>query len=263
MLIDTLFEKGSKNYRAEDRDKVKKERFKAVFETTMHQIKNCDKYRQFCKQKNFNPKRDLKEPGDIKNIPYLTTANFKQKSGTPKEFLCVPEQDIQVWTRSSGTSGDPSIVGRDKVTIDRYFKMFDFVLKELCDLHDYKWSLFFQPQPRSRLTVGDEVNTPMNHMGYIFNVANKLPMEDRVYALKLASEEDRKKGKMFDFDPEGTFGFLNSNPSKKGIGWIGGSVPLMYKTLNEYHKKTGKNFNVGEESVLCSGGGWKTFSDNI
>lgn len=260
MIIETLFNKGKKNLRKENQEEVKLERFKAIKETAMHQIKNCSKYRQFCKQKNFNPKRDLKEPEDIKNIPYLTTANFKQHSGTPKELLCVPEEQIQVWTRSSGTSGDPSIIGRDKVTIDRYFKMFEFVMTEMCNLPEYQWSLFFQPQPQRRLTVDDEVKTPMNHMGYIFNVANKLPMEDRVYALKLASEEERKKGKLFDFDPEGTFGFLSSNPSEKGRGWIGGSVPLMYKTLSEYHNKTGNTFTVGEDSVICVGGGWKTYS---
>ncbi len=260
MIIDTLIEKGKENFRKEEQTSVKKERFDAIYETTMHIMQNCNSYRQFCKQKGFNPKNDLKSIEDIKNIPYLTTANFKAQSGTPKQFLCVPEEEIQVWTKSSGTSGDPSTIGRNRLNLERFFKMFSFVLDELFDMPKYNWSLFFQPHPMNRLTIKDKVKAPMNHMGYIFNVANNLPMEARVYALKLASPEEIKKGKLFDFDSEGTFGFLNSNPRQKGIGWLGGSVPFMYQILTEYYKKTGQTFNIGEKSVLSTGGGWKTFS---
>ncbi|MHA1272127.1 MAG: LuxE/PaaK family acyltransferase [Promethearchaeota archaeon] len=260
MIIDDLLEKGKQYFRKENQDEVKKERFNAIVETTRHIFENCNLYRQFCRQKNFDPRRDLKTIDDIAKIPYLTTANFKMKSGRPKELLCVPEDQIMVFTMSSGTSGDPSLIGRDKINLVRFFKMFDFVLEELCDLHNYNWSLFFQPKPERALTIEDKLDKPLNHMGYIFNVANKLPMEKRVYALKLADEESRKKGKLFEFDAETTFGFLNSNPAEKGIGWIGGSIPVIYMTLKNYYEQTGRGFNVGEQSVFVSGGGWKTFS---
>ena len=260
MIIDELLNKGKKYFREDDQDKVKNERFKAISETVQHQFEKCSFYRHFCRQKNFNPQTDIKSINDIAKIPYLTTANFKRTSGSPKELLCVPESDILVWTMSSGTSGDPSMIGRDRKHLERYFKMFDFVLEELCNLTHYDWSFFFQPRPRQALKREDKVPQPLNHMGYIFNVANKLPMEKRYYALKLADEEARKKGKLFEFDAETTFGFLNANPAGKGIGWIGGAIPLMYDTLKGYYEKTGQVFNVGENANFVSGGGWKSFS---
>lgn len=260
MIIDELIEKGKISVYADNQEQVKQERFKAIQETTIYQLEHCNLYRQMSKQKGFDPRRDLKSIEDIHKIPYLTTANFKGKSGKPKELLCVPENEIQVWTTSSGTSGDPSIVGRDSINVQRFFKMFDFVLDVMNNFPKYDWSLFFQPNPGRALTVDDTLPKPLVHLGYIFNVANKLPMEKRVYALKFADEESRKKGKMFEFDPETTFGFLNSNPSKKGIGWLGGSIPLLYFTLMEYYNKTGQTFDLGKDTTLVSGGGWKTFS---
>ncbi|MFW9878066.1 MAG: hypothetical protein ACFFG0_33715 [Candidatus Thorarchaeota archaeon] len=260
IIIDDLLDKGQILFRKDDQEDVINERFKAILETTRRQFEKCNFYRQFAKQKNFDPRRDLKSIEDIHKIPYLTTANFKQRSGRPKEFLCVPESDILVWTKSSGTSGDPSIVGRDKINIQRYFKMFDFVLEELCHLAHYDWSLFFQPAPMAKLTREDEVKVPQHHMGYIFNVANKLSLDHRIYALKFADKEARKKGKIFEFDAETTYNFLNAVPSNKGIGWIGGSIPLMYMSIMKYYENTSRTFEVGEKSCLVSGGGWKSFS---
>ncbi|MFX1317148.1 MAG: hypothetical protein ACFE9T_14905 [Promethearchaeota archaeon] len=261
MIVDDLIEKGKINLYKDNQEEVKKERFKAILETTRRQIEKCGLYRQLCKQKNFDPHRDLKSIDDIKNIPYLTSANFKQKKGRPKEFLCVPESEIRVWMASSGTSGDPSIVGRDRINIQRTFNAYDFMNKEILNLSHYDWSLFFFPQPRRRLTREDKLSEPIPSMAYVFNVQNKLPLgEKRVYALKLADEETRKKGKIFEFDAETTVGFLNTNHSEKEIGWISGSIPLLYMFLLEFYKKTGQTFNCGEKSVLMSGGGWKSYS---
>lgn len=261
MLIDDLIEKGKINFYKENQEDVKKERFKAISETTLYQLENCGLYRQFCKQKSFDPRRDLKSIDDIKNIPYLTTANFKQKAGRPKDFLCVPESDIRVWMSSSGTSGDPSIVGRDRINIQRLFDGFNFMIEEVFNFPHYDWSLFFSPRPRSRLTREDKLPEPIPSMAYVFNVQNSLPLgENTIHTLKLASEEERKKGKRFELDVEATLSFLNSNPSEKGIGWIGGSIPLLYSFLTEYYKKTGQTFNCGENAVLAVGGGWKSFS---
>lgn len=260
MIIDELIDKSSKYVYGENQEELKKEKFKAILETTRHQLENCQLYRQWSKQKNFDPRRDLKSLDDIHKIPHLTTANFKGKSGRPKELICVPESEIQAWTTSSGTSGDPSMIGRDHINVVRFKKMFDFFVKEIVGNNGYDWSFSFQPPAQKRLTIDDIIPEPMHHFMWAFNVISELPLEDRVFALKLASEEERKQGKPFVLDPEVTFGFLGSDPSKKGVGWIGGSIPLMYMILTEYYKKTGQTFTVGEKSFMVSGGGWKTFS---
>ncbi|MHA1148095.1 MAG: LuxE/PaaK family acyltransferase [Promethearchaeota archaeon] len=259
MLIDDLINRGKKDFLKDNQDEVINNRFKSIIETTRHQFEKCRLYRQFCKQKNFDPRRDLKNPNDINKIPYLTTANFKRDSGKPKEFLCVPESEIQVYTLSSGTSGDPSMIGRDIINLRRFFKMFDFLFESLWNFPTWDWSFMFAPPDRKAFTIDEKIEQPMHHMGYIFNVENKAPFEKRNFALKLADEESRKQGKPFEFDPQGTFGFFGSNPSKMGAGWIGGSIPLIYLTLTEYYQKTGQTFDLGENCVLMAGGGWKTY----
>ncbi|MFX1338642.1 MAG: hypothetical protein ACFFDK_08540 [Promethearchaeota archaeon] len=260
MIIDNILEKAEIFFDKKNLKELETQRFKAINETTSHQFESCVSYRQFCKQKNFNPLRDLKSSEDISKIPYLTTANFKVKSGKPKGFLCVPESDIQIWTLSSGTSGDPSMIGRDNINLVRYFRAMHTVFSMMSNCTEYDWTLMFQPPVRQRFTIKDKVQEPQHHMSYIFNVENRLPMDKRVYALKLADEEARKQGKMFEFDPDTTFGFLNSNPKAKGYGWIGGAVPIIYSTLKGYYDKTGQVFDIGEESFLIFGGGWKTYS---
>jgi len=260
MIIDNILEKGETYFDKENLEELEKHRFKAIAETAKHQFESCASYRRFCKQKNFNPLGDLKSTKDISKIPYLTTANFKKKAGKPKELLCVPEKNIQVWTLSSGTSGDPSMIGRDNINIVRFFRAMHMVFSVISNCTEYNWSLMFQPPVRQRFTIKDIVQEPQHHMSYIFNVENRLPMDKRVYALKMASDAVKKQGKMFEFDSENTFGFLNANPKAKGYGWIGGAVPIIYSSLKGYYDKTGQVCDVGEESFLIFGGGWKTYS---
>ncbi len=260
MLIDDFIDKGKTYLYKEDQKEVQKEHFKAVIETTIHQIEKCGLYRQLCKQKNFDPRRDLKSVDDIKNIPYLTSANFKGKTGTPKKFLCVPESDIQVWQSSSGTSGDPSLIGKDPINLKRYVKVLNFGFAEVLNLDHFDWTLYFTPRPQKFYTIEDKIPDPIPSMLYVLILTNQTPMENRFYALKRADEEARKKGKIFDIDSEGTLNFLNSNPSEKGKGWVGGAIPLLYSYFSEMHKKTGQTFECGEDSVVVVGGGWKSFA---
>jgi hypothetical protein len=256
MIIDDILEKGLKNFRKEDQSDVKENLFKAVKESLIHQLKGSKLYRRICKQKNFNPNKDLNSIDDFADIPYITTANFKQQQGEPKKFLTVPEDEIQVWSRSTGTSGDPSVVGRDHTNVLRYVKMFNHVV-DYVGLTNYSWSLMFIPEPQKDYEIDDKIEHPMIMFQLMMNFVNTA--DEKVYCLKLPGPEARKQGKKFEFDSQKTFGFLAQNPSEKGIGWITGSVPLMYKTLSGYHQQTGQTFDVGKNSVILTGGGWKSF----
>jgi len=256
MKIDDILKKGLKDFKNEDQTGVKNDLFNAIKESLMHQFKGCGLYRQICKQQNFNPNTDLKSLDDLAKIPYITTANFKQQKGSPKKFLTVPESEIQVWSRSTGTSGDPSIVGRDHTNILRYVNMFSNVIEDV-GLDNYYWSLMFIPEPQKEYGIDDKIKDPTIMFSLMMHFVNT--SEEKVYCLKMPSPEAIKQGKKIEFDAQKTFGFLSSNPSQKGIGWITGSVPLMYKILSGYHQQTGQVFDIGEESVILTGGGWKTF----
>lgn len=257
MIIDDILEKGLSGFNR-DQAEVKGELFSAIKESLLHQFEGCQLYKQICRQKNFNPAKDLKSIKDINKIPYITTANFKQKQGTPKKFLTVPESEIQIWSRSTGTSGDPSIVGRDSINVKRYVKMFSNVV-EYVGLKNYNWSLLFIPKPEREFRKDEKIEQPTIMFSLMMDFVNEVPFNERVYCLKTPGPEAIKQGKKFEFDTKTTFGFLGSNPSEKGIGWITGSVPLMYMTVSGYYKQTGQTFNVGKNSVILTGGGWKSF----
>ncbi len=235
--------------------------FEAVLETTKRQIEKCGLYRQLCKQKNFDPKRDLKSYADIKNIPYLSTANFKGKSGRPKELLCVPENEIRFYGTSSGTSGDPSLLGRDNVNIHRVLDAGNLLFPGLCDLPKYKWALMFMPPaaPFSFDAKGAPGTGPW--MLFILNVLAQLalPPSEIIRAMKLV-DPNAPPMKRFAPDPEIVVKTLMANPKSKGPGWITGSVPLLYRILTEISKKTGQTFKLDEKSIIAIGGGWKTFT---
>ncbi|TXT67239.1 MAG: putative Acyl-protein synthetase, luxE [Promethearchaeota archaeon] len=256
MIIDEILDKGLKNIKKDDQSEVKQDLYKAVKESLLRQFEGCNLYRQICKQKNFNPRKDLQSVDDFANIPYITTANFKQQKGSPKKLLTVPESEIQVWSRSTGTSGDPSIVGRDHTNVLRYVKMFNNVVEDV-GLSNYKWSLLFLPEPQKEYEIDEKIEIPTVMFSLMMNFVNTA--DEKVFCLKIPSPEEIKKGKRFEFDAQTTFGFLATNPGSKGKGWISGSVPLMYMTLNGYHQKTGQTFDVGKDSVILGGGGWKSF----
>ena len=263
MLADDLLNKGLQSFYEEDQDAIKQEFFNAVKETAKWQYSKCALYHQFSKGKNFDPNRNLNSIEDLKDIPYLTTANFKGQSGRPKELLTVPEDDIYFWGLSSGTSGDPSTVGRDRLNVKRVYTEMQYVMEMLGLIKDgqpmYDWILLFMP-PLPFYTLDDEGPITQSQFMYFYSLSIPTPNEERVYALKRTEGEVVSAAERFTFDPETTYGFLNSIPPQKGKGWIGGSVPLMYQTLTGYYQNTGQGFTVDPSTIVSTGGGWKSFS---
>ena len=255
MLIDELLDDQTNLFEV-DPGEIQDRKFQAIAETAKLQFKKCALYKQLCKQKNYYPNRDLKLYEDISNIPYLSTQNFKQKSGKPKDLLMVPESEIRVWGTSSGTSGDPSLIGRDKINLERFFKEFQYIQANINGLAEYDWSLDFMPAPHPHHTLDEKEPITISHFGYIFDIANILPLEQRNYCLKMAPGATPQKPS-FVLDIEKVTNFLMSNPSERGKGWVAGSVPLMYGAIMQISQKTGMTFDLGEKSVVAIGGGWK------
>jgi len=259
MLIDDLLEEGLKLYKIKDFNIVKKRMFEAAVESIKWQFEKCALYRNLCKQKNFDPRRDLKNLEDLKNIPYLTTANFKGKSGRPKELLCVPEDQIHFWSLSSGTSGDPSMVGRDWTNIKRTYKAYKCVL-EFLNIDKAEYVIFFTPPIRHH--TWDEKG-PIQESAFTYFqelIMDHIPLENRLYAFKVIEVPGGTPPRKLEVDGEKLFGLLNKLSGQNKRIWLGGSVPLCFKTLTEYYNKTGKTFKLGGNCYLAVGGGWKTFS---
>lgn len=256
MKIDEYLDRGKELFYT-DPQALEGPLFEAVKETAVRQFQKCAAYRQLCKSKNYDPRRDLKSPADYKNIPYLTSANFKRQQGDPKSLLCVPEEEILLWGLSSGTSGDPSMVGRDKVNLARARKAGALSLAETFEDGMFEWFLGFTP-PLPPVEKDPEEAIEMSNFMYQMNQLNNIPPEERVYALKPGPAN---AGKKHNFVPniEAVATFLNSKKAQSGIGWIVGSVPLLYSMLTGYHEQTGQTFTCGAGTKLATGGGWKTY----
>ncbi|MHA1341554.1 MAG: LuxE/PaaK family acyltransferase [Promethearchaeota archaeon] len=258
MKVDELLNEGMKLFKAENFDEVKQRMFEATVETAKWQFEKCHLYRNLCKSKGFDPRRDLKSIENLKDIPYITTANFKQKSGRPKELLCVPEDQIHLWALSSGTSGDPSMVGRDWTNIKRIFKEFKYVMEYL-DIENIDYLLLFTP-PLRHHTFDEKGPVTESQFMYFYDLSIDIPPNERIYALKLGDAKEISAAKRFELDAEKVYGFLNKVSGQNKKIWIGGSVPLMYGALIGYYKKTGRGFELNEKCMVTCGGGWKSFS---
>ena len=161
----------------------------------------------------------------------------------------VPEDDIYFWGYSSGTSGDPSIVGRDITNVKRVYSEFQYIMDMLGLIKDgqtlYDWILLFMP-PLPFYTLDDEGPISQSQFMYFYSLSIPTPQEERVYALKPTEGEVISAAQRFTFDAEKIYEFLNTIPPQKGKGWIGGSVPVMYNALTGYYQNTGQTFTIDE-----------------
>ena len=94
------------------------------------------------------------------------------------------------------------------------------------------------PAPHPHHTLDEKEPITISHFGYIFDIANILPLEQRNYCLKMAPGATPQKPN-FVLDIEKVTNFLMSNPSERGKGWVAGSVPLMYGAIMKFRKKLG------------------------
>lgn len=258
MIADQMLDEGLALFKKADQKAVKQQFFDAVLETAKWQVEKCANYRMICKQKNFDVKKDLKSIDDLVNIPFVTTANYKRKSGKPKDFLCVPENEIHLWSLSSGTSGDPSMVGRDMLNVKRIYKEFKMVMDYL-KIAKVDHILLFTP-PLRRHTFDEPGPVTESQFMYFYDLSIDVPPQERVYALKLGDVKEVSAAKKFDLDAEKVYGFLNSISGKGKKIWIGGSVPLMFGALMGYYQKTGRGFELNKDCMVTCGGGWKSFT---
>ena len=204
MLADDFLSKGLQLFYEDDQDSVKQEFFNAVKETAKWQYAKCSVYHQFSKSKNFDPNRNLNNFEDLKDIPYITSANFKGQSGRPKELLTVPEDQIYFWGLSSGTSGDPSTVGRDLLNVKRVYTEMQYVMEMLGLLKDgqpaYDWILLFMP-PLPMYTLDDDGPITQSQFMYFYSLSIPTPNEERVYALKEVGDEVVSAAQRFTLTP--------------------------------------------------------------
>src|SRR5689334_8377526 len=129
--------------------------FKDFKENLEGQYEECRGYRLLCENQDFNPFKDLNCEDDIKKVPFVATTLFKKSNLLFSDLLRVKTDDLEKWTISSSTTGDPSIVGR---IADDIAQMRKFVELQNEVFHpNGGYDCVFYPEPDIMRTHGSEI----------------------------------------------------------------------------------------------------------
>lgn len=257
MIIDELL-KLKDPYRSE-LDKVNERKDEAIRETFMWQYENCDAYRSLCKRQEFNPKKDLQGDKFYENLPWVSIRSFKMKAGQPKSLLCVPEENIILWSNSSGTSGDPSLIGRDRLNAERFAIMGRHTVPGMFDFPEnrWDWTLTFTPAvPPVAAILNTKQPMTLPAMAIGMGIFALEYAKDHLFG----SEVDRST-----MPPKITYltdkivAFLEKAQDEGTKGVISGAPFMMYMQFKQMEEQ-GKVFKLHPDCLMMTGGGWKSFT---
>ena len=138
---------------------------------TAAQLRECPAFCAICDRQGFDPERDLKAPGDEAKIPWVTSNSYKKSHQLFTKLLRKPPPAIEVWTASSGTGGDPSLVGRTREEVAAYRGGYRSAFLHVEGQERWDRSLLFWPDPepilaRSQPMIGGKVEPYGLHVAF-------------------------------------------------------------------------------------------------
>lgn len=235
---------------------LSEEQFFADLRTaTSAQFRECTAYRALCERQGFDPEIDLRRPGDEVKIPWVTSNSFKKSHGIFMKLLRKPPQAIETWTVSSGTSGDPSLVGRTDTEVKAYRKAYrtGFLHLQGQDRWDVSLLFWVDPDPilaRSEQLMNGKVQPFGLHTAY--EAGHTYDPQARQF---VAQFDPQTKG--FAIDSEAVMAALHETDEAGKTVFVGGAVILMYEALCRYAREKSHSFNFSDRChVQFGAGGW-------
>lgn len=216
----------------------------AMRENLEHHINGCDAYARLCRHEGFGPD-DLRSSEDLFSIPHIFVGVFKRR-----KLLSIPEEDIKLVLRSSGTSGEKSANYLDDLSLRRIRKIVrniygDFGMADRKQKVNY---LCFTYDPSHARDVGTAFSD---------RLLSSLTGVNRIY---YALRYDRKSGD-FRLNREATRKVLEEYAGEGLPLRILGFPSFLYEVIGEIWRERKRAFSFGRESFIIIGGGWKTLSD--
>ncbi len=203
----------------------------SIKESAIFHYNNNTVYKRLCDKKKFHPE-SINSSSDFINIPVISTQAFK--SGL--DLLSVPSDDITIINKSSGTSGTPSLVPRDQITVNRFKQSIKQIIKNIQPIHQGFLAM---------MSPSFEEYKDLT-MAYMSQVGCELADNYEFYM------------KNFTFNPEDVVKSLNKI-SDRPI-WIGGG-PMLIMSLANWILNTGQKIEtLTELSGISSGGGFKNYT---
>lgn len=210
------------------------------------QYEECEAYKLICESNNFNPKNNLKNENDLESVPFIATTLFKRSAKLFSSLLRTSPDNLEKWTISSSTSGDPSIIGRSHSDISQLKKFVNLNSKELDAKCDYE--CVFYPNPEA-MSLHKSKNIFGKHTeSYIGNILQAFPYNDDAVFLLKSNGED------FSIDIDGFVKFIKEHDKKHHSISIGGSSLLLYNICEQLKDKIAP-VELGNTSIVNTGGG--------
>jgi len=235
---------------------LSKEQFLADLRAaTTAQLQQCAAYRALCERAGFDPERDLREPGDEVKIPWVTSNSFKRSHQLFTKLLRKPPPAVEVWTVSSGTSGDPSLVGRSRAEVAAYRGAYRSAFLHVEGVERWDASLLFWPDPEPILARSEPmINGVVEPYG--LHVAFEAGLtRDPAQRQFVAAFNPQTRG--FSIDSAAVLEQLHQADDAGTDVFVGGSPILLYQALYRYAKAKGESFHLGARChVQFGAGGW-------
>lgn len=286
----------SQDYFTMDPTEIDKQRFAAIKESVQHHYQNSRFYHQLCKEYDFNPDQ-LKNADDYKLVPMVPDTFFKEyPKESPKAvfnwlqkistidigkytyhgrsmqgFLRWTEERLEgLVNHSSGTTGNYSLMFRDKITYQRfYYAAVKTLLKIPSTLADNPHYVY-PGSPNTFLTIGRWLSEggkvfPKDHRHFLTEREISMTVARLIstgYAQNLKEKLILRKLKKSMIKGEKKLLELLQILNKKQEQTIIISPPFQLFSMMMIMKKEDIKLDLGESnSVVFTGGGWKIFEN--
>lgn len=203
----------------------------------------------------FDPERDLISFADAARMPPVLSASFKRSADLYLKLLRRPLGEIDVFTLSSSTSGDPSVIGRTRADIAAYASAFRRSFEACHGSAPFDRVLALWPNPEKMLSADNGRLNGLPSVPFaanVFKVAGP-PREPSRLAILLRL----RPGAPAEIDIDGLAAGLDAAQEKGERVLIGGPPIVVHLALNRLGEKFGRQWSLGPDGyVLVGAGGW-------
>lgn len=217
-------------------------------------------YAKLCQDQKLSPKMVI-TLDDLESIPYLTTSDFKLSANTYRKLLRT--ENIHTWTVSSGTSEDPSIVGRTKEDIRFMFELWKARFKEFFFYGVVSMVFNFAPALNLMKILARRESHIKNSQMFVacINEAYGEEKSNCHYLVKIRplktifkAVSTFSKVAVVELDKASLVKQLQKRKSDDFIV-LGGNALLMNNLILNYLIPKRITYDLGDHGAVCSGGG--------
>ncbi len=212
--------------------------FNSMKEMMEFHYEHSDVFRGICQQYGFET-ANLNSFEDISKIPHIFVTAFKKR-----KMLSLPESEITLTLTSSGTQGQKSQINLDEISINRQTFMRQSIIKSL--------GLASENPVNYIVFSYDPAIAGARGAAYTFQMYTTFaPSQEKYFALQGTPEGEPE----FDLEKsiETIERFSKTGLPLRAVGFLAFS----YVTFKEMLKR-GIHLQFPAESLLLTGGGWKS-----